>query len=148
VISSVAENHQKKRIKRENSMSKIIVIHSDRAPKAVGPYSQAVKHGGVLYVSGQIGLAPEAGKLVADDVESQARQVMQNLSAVLNEAGAELADILKVNIFLTDMDNFPRVNEIYAAWLADHRPARATVTVAALPLGAKVEMDLIARIPE
>ena len=129
-------------------MSEIVVIHSDQAPKAVGPYSQAIKHAGVLYTSGQIGLVAETGKLVANDVESQARQVTQNLGAVLDAAGAELADILKVNIFLTDMADFPKVNEIYAAWLAEHRPARATVAVAALPLGAKVEMDLIARIPE
>ncbi len=127
-------------------MSEIVVIHSDQAPKAVGPYSQAVKYAGLLYASGQIGLVAETGKLVADDVESQARQVTQNLGAVLDEAGAKLADILKVNIFLTDMADFPRVNEIYAAWLAEHRPARATVAVAALPLAAKVEMDLIARI--
>ncbi|ATX79563.1 2-iminobutanoate/2-iminopropanoate deaminase [Mariprofundus aestuarium] len=127
-------------------MSSIEIIQSDSAPKAVGPYSQAVLFGGVLYASGQIGLDPEAGKLVSDDVESQARQVTKNLSAVLSEAGASLSDILKVNIFLTDMGDFPRVNEIYAAWLGEHRPARATVAVAALPLGAKVEMDLIARI--
>jgi len=127
-------------------MSSIDIIHSDSAPKAVGPYSQAVLFGGVLYASGQIGLDPQAGKLVGDDVESQARQVTKNLSAVLSEAGASLSDILKVNIFLTDMGDFPRVNEIYAAWLGEHRPARATVAVAALPLGAKVEMDLIARI--
>jgi len=129
-------------------MNEITVVHSEHAPKAVGPYSQGVRHAGVLYASGQIGLVPEAGKLVADDVESQARQVTQNLSAVLDEAGAKLTDILKVNIFLTDMGDFPRVNEIYAAWLAEHRPARATVAVAALPLGAKVEMDLIARLPK
>ena len=127
-------------------MSSIDIIHSDSAPKAVGPYSQAVLFGGVLYTSGQIGLDPQAGKLVGDDVESQARQVTKNLSAVLSEAGASLSDILKVNIFLTDMGDFPRVNEIYAAWLGEHRPARATVAVAALPLGAKVEMDLIARV--
>ena len=129
-------------------MSEIVVVHSDHAPKAVGPYSQAVKHSDVLYASGQIGLVPETGKLVAADVESQTRQVTQNLNAVLDEAGAELVDILKVNIFLTDMGDFPKVNEIYAAWLTQHRPARATVAVAALPLGAKVEMDLIARISE
>jgi len=129
-------------------MSEIVVVHSDYAPKAVGPYSQAVAYAGVLYASGQIGLVAETGKLVADDVESQTRQVTQNLGAVLAEAGAELEDILKVNIFLTDMGDFPKVNEIYAAWLTQHRPARATVAVAALPLGAKVEMDLIARISE
>lgn len=129
-------------------MNDIRVIHSEQAPKAVGPYSQAVIHAGVLYCSGQIGLVPEAGKLVADDVESQARQVMANLSAVLQAAGAELNDILKVNIYLTDMGDFPKVNEIYAAWLGEHRPARATVAVAALPLAARVEMDLVARISE
>ena len=127
-------------------MSSIQIIHSDNAPKAVGPYSQAVVSGGVLYASGQIGLVPAQGKLVADDVQSQAGQVTKNLSAVLNEAGVSLTDILKVNIFLTDMADFPLVNEIYAAWLGEHRPARATVAVAALPLGAKVEMDLVARI--
>jgi len=127
-------------------MSSIKVIHSDHAPKAVGPYSQAVVSADVLYASGQIGLDPQAGKLVADDVQSQAVQVTKNLSAVLEEAGASLSDILKVNIFLTDMADFPLVNEIYAAWLGEHRPARATVAVAALPLGAVVEMDLVARI--
>ena len=127
-------------------MSSIKVIHSDHAPKAVGPYSQAVVSAGVLYASGQIGLDPQAGKLVADDVQSQAVQVTKNLSAVLEAAGASLSDILKVNIFLTDMADFPLVNEIYAAWLGEHRPARATVAVTALPLGAVVEMDLVARI--
>ncbi|GAV20323.1 2-iminobutanoate/2-iminopropanoate deaminase [Mariprofundus micogutta] len=126
-------------------MSCIQVIHSDDAPKAVGPYSQAVVSGGVLYASGQIGLVPGEGKLIGDDVESQAGQVTKNLSAVLSEAGVSLTDILKVNIFLTDMGDFPLVNAIYAEWLGEHRPARATVAVAALPLGAKVEMDLVAR---
>ncbi len=127
-------------------MSSISIIHSDHAPKAVGPYSQAVVSNGVLYASGQIGLLPAEGKLIADDVQSQAGQVTANLSAVLAEAGVSITDILKVNIFLTDMDDFPLVNEIYADWLGEHRPARATVAVAALPLAAKVEMDLIARI--
>jgi len=127
-------------------MSLIKVIHSDKAPEAVGAYSQAVVSGGVLYASGQIGLLPEGGKLIADDVESQAEQVTRNLTAVLAEAGVGLNDILKVNIFLVDMNDFPKVNEIYAAWLGEHRPARATVAVAALPLAAKVEMDVIARV--
>ena len=122
------------------------IIHSDQAPKAVGPYSQAIAHEGVLYASGQIGLVPETSKMIADDVEAQARQVTQNLSAVLVEAGANVNDILKVNIFLLDMNDFPLVNAIYADWLGEHRPARATVAVAALPLGAKVEMDLTARL--
>jgi len=122
------------------------IIHSDQAPKAVGPYSQAIVSEGVLYASGQIGLLPQTGDIIADDVESQAKQVTENLTAVLQEAGADLSDILKVNIFLTDMNDFPKVNVIYADWLAEHRPARATVAVAALPLAAKVEMDLIARV--
>jgi len=124
----------------------IQVIHSESAPKAVGPYSQAIAHAGVLYASGQIGLDPKLGKMVGDDVEAQARQVTKNLTAVLQEAGAGIHDILKMNIFLVDMDDFPLVNTIYAQWLGEHRPARATVAVAALPLGAKVEMDLIARL--
>jgi len=124
----------------------IQVIHSESAPKAVGPYSQATAHAGILYASGQIGLDPKLGKMVADDVEPQARQVTKNLTAVLQEAGASTKDILKVNIFLVDMEDFPLVNAIYAEWLGEHRPARATVAVAALPLGAKVEMDLIARL--
>ncbi|HKI62431.1 MAG TPA: RidA family protein [Mariprofundaceae bacterium] len=127
-------------------MKHIKIIHSEQAPKAVGPYSQAVVSGGVLYASGQIGLDPQAGKMVADDVESQTAQVTKNLSSVLNEAGCSVNDVLKVNIFLTDMGDFPKVNEIYAAWLGEHRPARATVAVAALPLGARVEMDLLARV--
>jgi len=124
----------------------IQVIHSESAPKAVGPYSQAIAHAGVLYASGQIGLDAKLGKMVADDVEAQAKQVTKNLTAVLQEAGASIDDILKVNIFLLDMNDFPLVNAIYAEWLGEHRPARATVAVAALPLGAKVEMDLVARI--
>ncbi len=123
------------------------MIHSEAAPKAVGPYSQAVVSNGLLYASGQIGLLPESGQLIADDVEQQAVQVTRNLSAVLAEAGAACSDILKVNIFLTDMGDFPRINAIYADWLGDHRPARATVAVAALPLNARIEMDLIARLP-
>jgi len=127
-------------------MSDIQPIHSDQAPKAVGPYSQAMLNNGMLYASGQIGLDPASGKLVGDTVEEQAKQVTRNLSAVLAAAGAETNRILKVNIFLTDMADFPLVNTIYAEWLGEHRPARATVAVAALPLGAKVEMDLIAAV--
>ena len=127
-------------------MNEIQVIHSDRAPKAVGPYSQAMIHDGVLYTSGQIGLDPTAGVLVGEGVEEQTEQVTNNLSAVLDSAGANVSDIIKVNIYLTDMSDFPLVNAIYAAWLGEHRPARATVAVSALPLAAKVEMDLIARI--
>jgi len=129
-------------------MSSLISIHSDQAPRAVGPYSQAIRHDKVLYLSGQIGLVPETGKLAGDDLQSQAVQVMHNLEAVLHEAGVATSDIIKVGIYLTDMGDFPVLNRLYAAWLGEHRPARATVAVAALPLGARIEMDLIARILE
>jgi len=127
-------------------MSEIQVIHSDDAPAAVGPYSQAMLHAGLLYSSGQIGLIPGRGELAGDDVESQALQVTRNLSAVLKAAGTSTSGIIKANIYLIDMGDFPKVNAIYAEWLGEHRPARATVAVAALPLGAKVEIDLIARV--
>lgn len=128
-------------------MSKLETIHSDAAPKAVGPYSQAVAHGGMVWLSGQIGLVPERGELAGDDLASQARQVMANLAAVLEAAGAGLEDIIKVTIYLTDMGDFPELNALYAEWLGEHRPARATVAVAALPLGARIEMDVVARVP-
>jgi len=128
-------------------MTKIRSIFTSRAPRAVGPYSQAVTDGECVYLSGQIGLVPETGVLAGDDVQIQARQVTKNLSAVLLEAGCSTDDILKVSIYLTDMSDFPQVNIIYSDWLGDHRPARATVGVASLPLGANVEIDLIARIP-
>jgi 2-iminobutanoate/2-iminopropanoate deaminase len=96
-----------------------------------------------LYTSGQIGLVPTTESMVADDVASQAQQVVKNLSAVIAEAGSNLNQIIKVTIFLEDMADFPVVNQIYADWLGDHRPARSTVAVAALPLAAKVEMDCV-----
>ncbi len=129
-------------------MDSIRTVHTDQAPRAVGPYSQAVVHDGLIYLSGQIGLEPESGQLVSDDLAKQVEQVTRNLTAVLAAAGAGLADILKVNIYLTEMGDFPALNIIYAGWLGKHRPARATVAVAALPLGARVEMDIVARIPD
>ena len=123
----------------------LATIQSDAAPAAVGPYSQAVRHQGVLYLSGQIGLVPGEGRLVDDTLAGQAKQVMNNLEAVLMAGGCALTDIIKVNIFVTDMGDFPELNTLYANWLGEHRPARATVAVAALPLNARVEMDVIAR---
>jgi 2-iminobutanoate/2-iminopropanoate deaminase len=128
-------------------MSKIKLVHAGEAPKAVGPYSQAIRHGDMLYLSGQIGLDPVTGALAGDTVEEQARQVMHNLSAVLRAGDSSTDDIIKANIYLVDMADFPKINAIYGEWLGSHRPARATVAVAALPLGAKVEIDLVARIP-
>jgi len=128
-------------------MNALNTIHTDKAPKAVGPYSQAVAANGMVWLSGQIGLVPDRGELAGEDLASQARQVMANLTAVLEAAGASLADIVKVNIYLTDMGDFPELNALYADWLGEHRPARATVAVAALPLGARIEMDVVARLP-
>ena len=129
-------------------MNELNTVHTDAAPKAVGPYSQAMVHDGLVYLSGQIGLDPATGKLVGGEMAVQAQQVMRNLTAVLEAAGATRSDIIKVNIYLTDMDDFQALNGLYAEWLDGHRPARATVAVAALPLGARVEMDVIARVPE
>jgi len=126
----------------------LVSVHSDSAPAAVGPYSQAVRHQGVLYLSGQIGLLAGEGRLIDDTLAGQAGQVMHNLAAVLEAGGCVLTDIIKVNIYLTDMADFPELNKLYADWLGEHRPARATVAVAALPLGARVEMDVIARCSE
>ena len=128
-------------------MSTIDAVHANDAPKAVGPYSQGIRHGDVLYLSGQIGLDPATGSLVGDTVDAQAQQAMHNLSAVLHAGGCSTQDIIKANIYLVDMADFPKINAMYAEWLGEHRPARATVAVAALPLAAKVEIDLVARIP-
>ncbi len=121
-------------------------IHSEAAPAAVGPYAQAVRHQDMLFTSGQIGLDARTGKLVGETLAEQANQVMCNLHAVLEAAGCGVTDIIKVNIYLIDMADFPALNALYGDWLGGHLPARATVAVAALPLGARVEMDLIARV--
>jgi 2-iminobutanoate/2-iminopropanoate deaminase len=118
---------------------------SDAAPAPVGPYSQAVEHDGWIFASGQIPLDPASGKLVGGEIEDQARQVLANLRAVLEAAGASLDDVVRTTIYLIDLSHFPRVNAVYAEhFTAEPRPARATVQVAALPLGAAVEIDAIA----
>lgn len=125
----------------------ITEIRTDAAPAPVGPYSQAVAHGGLLYASGQIPLVPETGSIVDGNVEAQTSQVLANLGAVLQAGGSGFEHTIKVTIYLTDIADFPRVNALYAeAFTGDPAPARATVQVAALPLGALVEMDAIARI--
>jgi len=118
-------------------------IHTPNAPAAVGPYSQAVRHGNLVFLSGQVALDPATGTLVSGDIGDQARQVFRNLQAVCQAAGADLDGILKLNIYLTDLANFATVNEIMAATFAEPYPARATIGVAALPLGAEVEMEAI-----
>ncbi len=120
------------------------IVHSDRAPAAVGPYSQAVQAGGFLFTAGQIGLDPDTGTMVGDGVEEQTRQVLSNLKAVLEAAGASFSRVVKTTIYLANMADFAQVNEIYGEVFGQDPPARSTVQVAALPLGARVEMDVIA----
>ena len=119
-------------------------IKTDQAPAAVGPYSQAVKTGQTLFCSGQIGLVPPTGKMAGEDIRAQTLQVLNNLAAVLEAAGFGPEDIVKTTVFLTDMKNFPVLNEIYAGFFDSHKPARSTVQVAALPLDALVEIECIA----
>lgn len=119
-------------------------VHSDRAPAAIGPYSQAVRAGGYVHCSGQIGLDPATGNLVAGGVAAETRQVLRNLAAVLEEAGSGFSEVVKVTIYVVDMGDFEVVNEIYGEALGNARPARATVMVAGLPKGARIEIDAIA----
>lgn len=120
------------------------IIQTAQAPKAIGPYSQAVLVGKTLYCSGQIPLVPETMQLVAGDVEAQAKQVIQNLKAVLEAAGGSLSDIVKLTIYLTDLNNFAKVNDVMAKTFSEPYPARATIGVSALPKNAEVEIEAIA----
>ena len=119
-------------------------IHSDDAPKAIGPYSQAIKTGNTIYTSGQVSLDPKSGELVTGDFTAQARRVFDNLRAVLAAGGAEFRNVVKATVYLTDLANFGTLNAIYAEVFGDHKPARTTVQVAGLPKGAQLEIDLIA----
>ena len=119
-------------------------ISTDRAPRAIGPYSQAVVHSGLLYSAGQIALDPGSMELVAGDTAAQTEQVFANLKAVLSAAGANLSSVLKTTVYLADMADFQPMNAVYARHFGEHRPARSTVAAAALPKGARVEIDVIA----
>ena len=119
------------------------IIATPNAPKAIGTYSQATRHGQVVYLSGQIALDPQRGELVGDDIDAQLHQVFRNLRALAEAAGSGLDGVLKLTVYLTDMAHFPRVNAIMAEYFQQPYPARAAVGVAALPRGAKVEMDAI-----
>jgi 2-iminobutanoate/2-iminopropanoate deaminase len=120
------------------------IIATEHAPAAVGPYSQGVQVGDLVYTAGQIPLAPQTGQLVEGGIETQTRQVMQNLGQVLQAAGSGLADIVKTTIFVTDLADFATINTVYGSFFQDNPPARSTVQVAALPLGAKVEIEAVA----
>jgi 2-iminobutanoate/2-iminopropanoate deaminase len=120
------------------------VISTDRAPLAIGPYSQAIRAGGFLFLSGQIALDPGTGQLVGQDVKQQTRQVLTNVRAVLEAAGASLADVVKCTVFLADMSDFGPMNEEYGAFFPEEPPARTTVQAARLPRGALVEIEVVA----
>lgn len=119
-------------------------VHSDAAPKAIGPYSQAVVAGGFAFASGQIPLDPATGQLVAGDIGAQTRRVFANIEAVLAAAGTSLAKVVKATVFLTDLSHFGAVNAIYEEAFGGAKPARSTVQVAALPRGAQVEIEVVA----
>lgn len=120
------------------------VISTKKAPAAVGPYSQAIQAGGFVYVSGQLPMDPETGKMVEGTVKDQTRKSLENAKAILEEAGATLENVVKTTVFLDDMDDFGDMNEVYAEFFSDHKPARAAIEVAKVPLGAKVEIQMVA----
>jgi reactive intermediate/imine deaminase len=119
------------------------IIKTDHAPEAIGTYSQAVRVGNTVYLSGQIPLVPETMELVSGDIEAEIRRVFDNLRAVAHAANGSLADVVKLNVFLTDLTHFPSVNQVMAEYFEEPYPARAAIGVAALPKGARVEMDAI-----
>jgi 2-iminobutanoate/2-iminopropanoate deaminase len=120
------------------------VISTSAAPSAIGPYSQAIRAGQFVFVSGQVPFNPSTGELVTGSIEEETTQVMENVKAVLDAAGLTMADIVKTSIFLTDLGNFAQVNEVYGSYFTDDPPARATIQVAALPRGARVEVEAVA----
>ena len=125
----------------------IATIHSDDAPKAIGPYSQAIVANGFLFCAGQIPLDPITMEIVPGDVSAQAEQVLKNLTAVLTEAGATWGDVVKTNVFLRDMADFGAMNAVYTRVLGEARPARSTVAVAGLPRDVRLEIELVAALP-
>ena len=120
--------------------------HTTSAPEAIGPYSQAVEVAGFLYTSGQIPLDPKTMEIVGNDVTTQAQQVFKNLEAVLASSGCGFQDVIKATVFLDSMDDFPKLNEVYAEYLGEYKPARSTVEVAKLPKGSLVEIEVIAKL--
>lgn len=123
---------------------KLEILSTDKAPAAIGPYSQAVKCGNLLFCSGQIPLDPATGELVSGDIIRQAERVMSNIAAVLSAAGVGFDDVIKTTIYLVDMADFAAVNEVYCNYFPNHKPARSTVAVKALPRGAMLEIEIIA----
>ncbi len=127
-------------------MAKKKVIHTDRAPKAIGPYSQAIQAGNFLFLSGQIPLDPKTGELVKGDIRQQTQRVLENIKGVLESQNLGMEDVVKVTIFLKDIGNFNQVNEVYASYFPSSPPARSTVGVAKLPRDTDIEIEAIALI--
>lgn len=124
------------------------VVKTGKAPEAIGPYSQAIKAGGFVYVSGQIPIDPETGQFVSGGIAEQTRQVMKNLAAVLDAAGSDLQLVVKTSVFLADMEEFAAMNEVYGKFFCDEPPARATVQAVRLPRDARVEIEAVALLRE
>ena len=122
------------------------VLHTEKAPAAVGPYSQAVKVGNMIFTSGQLALCPESGELVNDNIEDATKQSIENVKAILENAGSSLEKVIKSTIFLSDMENFAKVNEVYGEYFVNHKPARSCIEVARLPKDALIEIEVIATI--
>ena len=120
------------------------VVHTDNAPKAIGPYSQAVKAGNMLFVSGQVPFVPETMEIVEGDVKAQTAQSLKNVQAILAEAGLDFSHVVKSTVFIKDMNEFAKINEVYAEFFGENKPARACVEVARLPKDVKVEIEVIA----
>ena len=120
------------------------IVSTDKAPGAIGPYSQAIKTGGMIFCSGQIPIDPVTGEFVSNDIAEQTEQVLKNLSAVLEAGGTNLGNVVKTTVFLSDMSDFAAMNEVYGRYFSENKPARATVQAARLPRDAKVEIECIA----
>jgi 2-iminobutanoate/2-iminopropanoate deaminase len=131
-------------INKEDAIVDRVVVVTEKAPAAVGPYSQAIRAGQVVYTAGQLGIVPGTKEFAGPDIETQTRQALQNLEAVLEAAGSGLAQVLKTTVFLADMGEFARMNAVYSAFFADSPPARSAVQAAALPLGGRVEIEAVA----
>ena len=125
-------------------MSAIQTVSTPGAPRAIGPYSQGIKAGGFLFTAGQVGFDPATGELVDEGIAEQTGRVLENIRSILRAAGLDFASVVKTTVFLVDMADFAAMNEVYARAFGDHRPARSTVAVAALPRGARVEIEAVA----
>lgn len=122
------------------------IVFTEKAPKPIGPYSQAIKHKDTLYISGQIGINPSTGKLIQEGIQTETRQVLKNIQAILNAENLQKENVVKCSIFVSDMDQFAQINEVYSAFFGSHSPARETVEVSRLPAGAHIEISVIASV--